>query len=88
MAGPARIPGIGGHIIVIGGDGGIPTGDMYKYIPYKATKTVVRSTTTREKAKTPNVDMSRLVILGGVFEKIGAEDEAIGGGNQKVGSGN
>lgn len=86
MAGPARIPSIGGSIVVSGDS--VPMGDMYKYIPYKATKTVVRSTTTREKAKTPNVDMSRLVILGGVFEKIGAEDEAIGGGNQKVGSGN
>jgi hypothetical protein len=37
---------------------------------------------------TPDVDMSRLVILGGVFEKVGGKDEAVGGGNQKVGSDN
>jgi hypothetical protein len=85
MAGPARMSSFRGYISGGGGDGGIPTGDMYKYIPYKATKTVVRSTTTREKAKTPNVDMYRLVILGGTFEKIGGNDESIGGGNQKVG---
>lgn len=36
----------------------------------------------------PDVDMSRLVILGGTFEKIGGTDEAVGGGSQKVGSSN
>ena len=38
------------------------------------------------KNKIPDIDISRLVILGGTFEEIGGKDEAIGGGNQKVGS--
>lgn len=64
---------------------------LYKY---GGTKDIIHKTqivnkvTIDKKAKTPDVDISYLVILGGTFEKIGEEDEAIGGGNQKVGSAN
>lgn len=78
-----NIPSIGG--LIISETSSVPAGDMYCYISYKATKTVYRAITTRKKTKMPNVDMSRLVELGGPFEKIGAEDESIGGGNQKMG---
>ena len=57
----------------------------------KTNYTTVTTTSVigRPKAVTPKkvtIDEARLVILGGEFEKIGDDDEAIGGGNQKVGS--
>lgn len=77
--------------------GGIISGDVvstvtsnrwYRYIPI--TKTVVNTKTvkTRTKAEKPELDISRLVLLGGTFRKIGEDDEVIGGGNQKVGTDN
>lgn len=52
------------------------------------TRTIRKKKTERVtmKNKIPDIDISRLVILGGTFEEIGGKDEAIGGGNQKVGS--
>lgn len=60
----------------------------YKYIPYKKAKRVDIVVSKTEDSKVPNIDVSRLVILGGEFKKIGDKDEIIGGGNQKVGSAN
>ena len=50
--------------------------------------TKVKRQVVDKSKKAPDVDISRLVILGGTFEEIGGKDEAIGGGSQKVGSAN
>lgn len=45
----------------------------------------------KSKAQEPKrviLDQANLVRLGGPFEKIGEEDESVGGPNQKVGSDN
>lgn len=60
----------------------------YMYIPYEATKPVVLHKKQRERKEVTNIDKSELVNLGGTFEKVGDEDEALGGGNQKVGTNN
>ena len=73
-----------------GGSGGSSTsisGNQYKYIPYTVNRNVYISRTVLRKSRTPDIGTSILVQLGGVFEKIGDEDEVIGGGAQKVGSG-
>ena len=44
-----------------------------------------KKTVTRKRI-IPDIEVSYVVPLGGTFEKIGEDDEAIGGGNQKVGS--
>lgn len=84
-----NLPSIGGHII--GGGDVVSTGTSgrwYKYFPI--TKTVVNTKTvkTRKKAEKANMDIARLVMLGGTFRKIGEDDEVVGGGNQKVGTAN
>ena len=63
---------------------------LYKFNGVKVQKRTLQKTKKKEaavKTKTPDIDISRLVILGGTFEKVGEENEAIGGGTQKVGTG-
>lgn len=62
--------------------------NLYKYIPYSATKTVYIHGTKAIKQEKQNVDTNIIVLLGGSFEEIGERNEAVGGGNQKVGSTN
>ena len=50
------------------------------------TNYVERAHSTRPKKLT--IDDARLVILGGPFQEIGGEDEAVGGGSQKLGQTN
>ena len=63
---------------------------LYKFNGVKVQKRTLQKTKKKEvavKTKTPDIDISRLVILGGTFEKVGEENEVIGGGTQKVGTG-
>lgn len=50
------------------------------------TNYVEQTHSTRPKKLT--IDDARLVILGGPFQEIGGEDEAVGGGSQKLGETN
>lgn len=56
------------------------------YTTVTTTSVIGRSKVVKPKKVT--IDEARLVILGGEFEKIGDDDEIIGGGDQKVGSAN
>ena len=78
------IPSIGGYII---SEGSTIPATQYKYIPYHARQNVYTHTTATKRKKITPHDIANLVILGGPFEKIGEENESVGGGNQKVGSG-
>jgi hypothetical protein len=50
------------------------------------TRVVTRAKTVKPKKLT--IDDAHLVILGGPFQEIGGDDEAVGGGSQKMGSKN
>lgn len=77
------LPSIAGHII-IQSSVTIPN-TQYKYIPYHVRQNVYRKTTVSKKNQKAGHDIANLVILGGPFEKIGEQDEDVGGGFQKVG---
>lgn len=74
---------------MLGWAGGSST--LYRFDGIFIEARTIRRTKTKvvsQDRKQPDIDISRLVILGGPFEKIGERDEAIGGGSQKVGSAN
>lgn len=85
MAGPRKLPSIGGGIVV---DSDYVVGDQYRYTPYKAIKNVYITKAVTTKKKKADVDKNIVVQLGGPFLKVGDEYETIGGGSQKVGAGN
>lgn len=58
---------------------------IVKGITIKQVKKVFVGTKTKESGKI-TLDEAKVVQLGGPFEKIGDEDESVGGDNQKVGS--
>ena len=77
--------------IVDNGGGTISTqtsSRWYKYFPINKTVVNTRTVKVRKQEEKPELDISRLVLLGGTFRKIGEDDEVIGGGNQKVGTAN
>ena len=59
---------------------------IVKGITTKQIKKVVIKNERKEQGKI-TLDDSKMVQLGGPFEKIGEEDEDVGGGSQKVGTG-
>ena len=61
---------------------------FYKNVPYNKKVSVVRTIVRKVPKDRPMLDKANLVILGGIFEKIGDDNEAIGGGSQKVGTNN
>lgn len=62
---------------------------MAKAEPYDEVRRIYKTDVTLvEKKKNIKVDQSYLVMLGGPFEKIGKENEVVGGRSQKVGSTN
>lgn len=64
---------------------------MAKQIVKGATFEQVKKVVMKSKRKQPGkvtLDDVKTVQLGGPFEKIGEEDESVGGDNQKVGSAN
>lgn len=70
-----------------GGLNGIP-GDLYKWAGIDVeTKTIINKTKNKiePQRKKLNIDKEFVVELGGPFEMIGDKDEALGGGNQKMG---
>lgn len=71
-----------------GGSGGAASSRWYKYMPVEKTVISTRTVRKKKKVEKTNIDIARLVLLGGTFEQIGDEDESIGGGDQKVGTAN
>jgi hypothetical protein len=66
-------------------------GSFYKFIGAKhqiESLVSVKKVLIDKNDPTPDIDKMFIVELGGPFEKIGDDDEAIGGGTQKVGSAN
>lgn len=64
-------------------------GSYYKFIgtTYRRDNLVsVKKMFIESKDATPDFDKAFVVELGGLFQKIGDDNEVIGGGNQKVGS--
>lgn len=75
--------------LISGGEGGsVASGRWYKYLPVEKTVISTRTVRKKKKVEKTNIDIARLVLLGGTFEQIGDEDESVGGGNQKVGTAN
>lgn len=65
------------------------SGAYYKFIgaTYRRDNLVsVKKIFIESKDATPDYDKAFVVELGGLFQKVGDDDEVIGGGNQKVGS--
>lgn len=82
-----NLPSIGGFISG-GVVSGTTSGRWYKYFPITESVITTKTVRTRKKADKTNMDIARLVMLGGIFRKIGEDDEVIGGGDQKVGTAN
>lgn len=62
-------------------------GDGYKEINKKERNTIKRIVIPYKRTRQENVilEKTETVRLGGTFEKIGDDDESVGGSNQKVG---
>lgn len=71
---------------------GVPTqGVLYKFNGVRLDTTYAKKNVEsikQKKVEIPDVERGIIIQLGGTFEKIGDEDEAIGGGDQKVGTAN
>ena len=84
--------GISHDLRMIGTCGGGSTNViMARQIINGATVEQIKKVIIKSKKKEPGkitLDDAKLVQLGGPFEKIGEEDEVVGGRNQKVGSDN
>ena len=67
--------------------GGINKWHYGRYVNKGVDTTVVEKVIikSRKKPKRVVLDEEEFIQLGGPFEKIGDEDENVGGGNQKVG---
>lgn len=64
-------------------------GPYYKFIgtTYRRDNLVsVKKIFVENKDATPDFDKAFVVELGGLFQKVGDDNEVIGGGNQKMGS--
>lgn len=65
------------------------SGAYYKFVGtnYRRDNLVsVKKIFIESKDATPDFDKAFIVELGGLFQKVGDDNEVIGGGNQKVGS--
>ena len=77
------LPSIAGYIASASN-----TESLYRYTPVKTVKNVYITKKVTVKPTKADVDKNIIIQLGGPFAKVGEQDEAIGGGSQKVGTGN